>query len=258
VRCLPFKAFLGCAILRTPDIESPEAFVEDRVVSVDRQEIEWQYDAPHGIEEVAEWLDGLEGESEESKLSVLKSYSKEIADTYYDTEDWRLYRAGYALRIRWEDANGYEATMKTLASSYDDAGNLRGWYELSEPLKSVELDALSEAPGPVGERLGSLVDARGLRPLFDVYTRLKTFGLVGSGFVRIGEVALDRSEILLGGELARLARVEVEVDPSLATIPPELEAFVETIEEALRLRPTTISKYEAGLYAFGLWPDDEK
>ena len=231
--------------------------MEDRVVSVDRQEIEWQYDAPHGIEEVAEWLDGLEGESEESGLAVLKSYPKEIADTYYDTEDWRLYRAGYALRIRREDPNGYEATMKTLAS-YDDAGNLRGWHELSEPLKSVELDALSEAPGPVGERLGSLVDARALRPLFDVFTRRQTFGLVASGSVQIGEVALDRSEILLGEELARLARVEVEVDPSVATIPPELEAFVKTIEETLRLRPTTISKYEAGLYAFGLWPDDEK
>ena len=23
-----------------------------------------------------------------------------IADTYYDTDDWRLYRAGYALRVR--------------------------------------------------------------------------------------------------------------------------------------------------------------
>jgi inorganic triphosphatase YgiF len=33
-------------------------------------------------------------------LVVVSGTTKELADTYYDTEDWCLYRAGHALRVR--------------------------------------------------------------------------------------------------------------------------------------------------------------
>jgi triphosphatase len=246
-----------------------------RSADTDHQEIEWQYDAPGGLERVEEWLVG--GGSEElarSGLAILKGSSKELVDTYYDTEDRRLYRAGYALRIRRKTPDGGpEATMKSLVSAGGAAGNLRKWREISEQLKSDETDALSVAPGPVGVRLRELVGSREVRRIFEVRTHRQTFDLMlagqrfadpekalaggSAGAARVGEVALDRSEIPLGAgtKSAHLVRVEVEVDASVTVASPELEDFVKTMERALGLRPATTSKYEAGLFATGQSPD---
>ena len=48
-------------------------------------------------------------------LAVVPAETKRLTDTYYDTEDWRFYRAGYALRVR-RDGKGVEATMKPRAA----------------------------------------------------------------------------------------------------------------------------------------------
>lgn len=222
----------------------------------DRREIEWQYEAPDGLERVEEWLLERNG-SEPFGLTVLEGSSAELVDAYYDTEDWRLYRAGYALRVRQEAGGSYKATMKTLTPAGGVASNLREWREISEPLKSDEVDALLEATGLVGRRFKEFVCPRRLRSLFVVRTRRRTFGLVSAG-VRVGEVALDRSEIALDDdEPTRLVRVEIEADPSATTIPQELEGFAEAMEEALGLRSTAISKYEAGLSATGQSPKGE-
>jgi len=205
------------------------------------------------------------GGSEGSGLTVLGGSSKELADTYYDTRDQRLYRAGHALRIRREGRGGkYEATMKSPFSVGGDAGNLRRWREISEPLESDGIDALLEAPGPVGARLRALVGTHEMRALFEIRTRRRTFDLVLDSQVvdqekaspgsfadafRVAEISLDLSEILAGGGPVRLARVEVEVDASATTVAPELEGFVKAMEKALGLRPAATSKYEAGLLA---------
>ena len=246
-------------------------------VGTDHQEIEWQYDAPGGLERAEKWLDGREGSGDPAKsgLAVFRGSSKELVDTYYDTEDWRLYRAGYALRIRRKTSGeDPEATMKSFVSAGGTVGNLRKWREISEPLKSDKLNALSIAPGPVGVRLRTLIGSREVRRIFEVRTRRQTFDLVleeqqqlaepekvptggSTGVVRVGEVALDRSEIPLGAgtEPARLVRVEVEVDASARTASPELENFVKEMEGALGLRPTMTSKYETGLFATGQGPE---
>ena len=221
----------------------------------DRREIEWQYEAPDGLGRVEEWLLEKNG-SEPFGLAVLEGSSTELVDAYYDTEDWRLYRAGYALRVRQEVGGSYEATMKTLTPAGSVAGNLRGWREISEPLKSDEADVLLEATGLVGRRFKEFVCPRRLRSLFVVRTCRRTFGLV-SGGLRVGEVALDRSEIALDDEPTRLVRVEIEADPSATTIPQELEGFAGAMKEALGLRSTAISKYEAGLSAAGQSPKGE-
>ena len=242
-----------------------------RSADTDRQEIEWQYDAPGGLERVEEWLvGGGSAELARSGLAILKGSSKEFVDTYYDTEDWRLYRAGYALRIRRKTPDGDpEATMKSLVSAGGAAGNLRKWREISEQLKGDEADALSVAPGPVGVRLRELVGSREVRRIFEVRTHRQTFDLMLAGqrfadpekaltgAARVGEVALDRSEIPLGAgtKSAHLVRVEVEVDASVTVASPELEDFVKTMERALGLRPATTSKYEAGLFATGQSPN---
>ena len=65
--------------------------------ATDHQEIEWQFDAGN-LESVEIWLDQHNLGS--SGLVVAPESPLEITDTYYDTDVWRFYRAGYALRVR--------------------------------------------------------------------------------------------------------------------------------------------------------------
>ncbi|WP_166395469.1 CYTH domain-containing protein [Rubrobacter marinus] len=186
-----------------------------------------------------------------SGLALGPGSTDDLVDGYYDTGDWRLYRAGYALRIR-EAEGGAEATMKSLATS---DGGPRRRREISEPLKDAKVATLRAAKGPVGERLRLLVGGREVGRIFEVRTSRKTFALnlaqsdgatpdgatpdgVADGEVvedaagevrqasggeenRVGEVVLDSTRIPLGegDESAGLTRVEVEVEAGAASDP---------------------------------------
>jgi len=219
----------------------------------DHQEIEWQFDAGE-LESVEGWLG--QHDSGSSGLLVAPESTVEITDTYYDTDDWRFYRAGYALRVRNTDGE-VEATMKSLTPA---EGSLRRRREISEPLKDDKPSTLKEAGGAVGGRSRTLVGWREMRPLFTLKTRRQGFALLLEGStdgnqedVRIGEISLDASEIPLGEETARLTRVEVEAGIGMAPT-PDLVGFVDEMQSALELTPASISKYETGLYASGLNP----
>src|ERR671911_777217 len=121
---------------------------------LDHQEIEWQFDAPE-LGYVNGWL---EGQSSAFGLAVVPAETKQLVDSYYDTEDWRFYRAGYALRVR-RDGERVEATMKSLAQP--DDGGLKRRREISEPLKGGGLKGLKAARGPVGVRIRLLLAGHG-------------------------------------------------------------------------------------------------
>jgi triphosphatase len=231
---------------------------------LDHQEIEWQLEADE-LESVKSWL---EEHPSASGLAVVRGVTKELTDTYYDTEDWRLYRAGYALRLR-RDSEGAEATMKALASAEEA---LRRRREISEPLADG-ITTPKGAPGPVGERVRRIAGSADLRPLFEVRTRRRTFALRpetpstgrtvedAAGDIRraereqevaVGEISLDESEFS-GEATARLSRVEVEVG-SEAVVHDSVGDFVETLRDALGLRPTGASKFRTGLSVAGLSP----
>src|SRR5918999_1512977 len=124
----------------------------------DHQEIEWQFDASE-LEPIEGWLD--QHDSGSSGLLIAPESTVEITDTYYDTDDWRFYRAGYALRVRNTDG-AVEATMKSLTPV---EGSLRRRREISEPLSDDRRSTLRKASGPVGGRIRPLVGGRELRPL---------------------------------------------------------------------------------------------
>lgn len=226
---------------------------------MDHHEVEWQFDAAE-LESVGAWL---RQHSSGSGLVVEPESEEKITDTYYDAEDWRFYRAGYALRVRKTGSNA-EATMKSLAPA---EGSLRWRREITEPLGDDKPATLRRAPGPVGERTRSLLGGQDARPMFEVRTRRQKFALLlddpagepdngsSANRVRIGEVLLDSSEIPLGGgrESARLSRVEVEAGAGTAPT-PDLRGFVDEMQYALDLKPASISKFETGLYATGLSP----
>src|SRR5918997_278067 len=248
-----------------------------RTSGADHQEVEWQFDGAD-LARVEGWLgEGHEGLG----IFVESGEEKELTDVYHDTADWKLYRAGYALRIRGLGPRRSEATIKSLASaaSSDDARRRR---EISEPLRGEEPGALlnKKKLGPVGEHLRALSGSRELRPLFEVHTRRRTFDLfevqtgsadgslgeivqdaagnirreaVGS---RLGEAALDETEIPLGDEPVRFSRVEVEAEVSDTDASLDLlKEFARAMEEEFGLRPATASKYELGLLAKGLDPE---
>jgi triphosphatase len=224
--------------------------------ATDHQETEWQFDARE-LESVGSWLDRHNSGS--SGLIVAPESTVELKDTYYDTDDWRFYRAGYALRVRNADG-AVEATMKSLTPA---DGSLRRRREITEPLSDDKPSTLTEARGAVGGRSRTLVGGRALRPLFMIKTRRQGFALLLEGStdrnqqnVRIGEISLDTSEIPLGEEKAHLTRVEIEAGIGIAPT-PDLLGFVDEMQSVLELTPASISKYETGLYASGLNPEGD-
>src|SRR5579864_8615803 len=123
----------------------------------DGREVEWQL-ACTDLGSVRRWLadhgtiDGL----------VLEPRStQQIFDTYLDTDDWRIHRAGFALRIRSESGKS-EATLKSLHSASEEMADRR---ELTEPLQNTESESIRQSGGPVGTRVHAVSGAHPLVPL---------------------------------------------------------------------------------------------
>jgi triphosphatase len=208
-------------------------------------ETEWQFDAID-VRPVERWLSALPNGP--GRPTVESGASSTIVDTYLDTEDWRLHRAGYSLRIRRKEGRS-EATLKSLAEAKD---GLRHRTEFTEPLAGRDVAALANASGPVGVRARLAAGTKPLAPLFEVRTRRHEYRLALDG-TPAGEVAVDRTTIPQGdhNEPARLRRVEVEVPGSAV---PDVAPFVDSLRSACALQPAALSKYQAGLLASGLKP----
>lgn len=236
--------------------------VED-ASGADARELEWQFEAAD-LKEIESWLEEEQDDRGGSGLSVAPGVTKNLIDTYYDTDDWVLYRAGYSLRIR-QRGKSAEATMKSIAAAED---GIRQRQEISESLENGEISTLRGSEGRVGERLRVLAGSKELEKLFEVNTHRRAFELSyklnaaeadedSTEGKALGEVALDETEIPLGRgeEPARLRRVEIETLPE--DLSRDVRHFVEQMRSTHGLSSTRISKYEAGLYATGLVPGDQ-
>jgi len=211
----------------------------------DQQEVEWQFDAVH-VGPVERWLGQL---PLGGGPTVKPARSESIVDSYMDTDDWRLYRAGYALRVRRKGRRA-EATLKSLSGA---VRGLRQRREITEQLPPGAMRGVASSRGPVGMRVRAMAGQHPVRPVFEVRTRRKIFSLEMNG-AEAAEIALDQTTIPLedGEEPARLRRVEVEARNGGAT---ELPTFVDHMRRVLGLQPASVSKYEAGLLAKGLKPE---
>lgn len=207
-------------------------------------EREWQLDA----DDLRAVSRRLRGAPLAEGFTVGVATTRQLTDTYYDTDDWRFHRAGYALRVRRTRAR-IEATLKAFG---DRREGLQRRLEISEPLARPGADELVSAPGPVGTRVRAVAGHRPIAALFEVHTRRRAQPLRHAGRA-VGEIALDRTSIPRPGgeEPARLSRVEVEVGAAASA---EVEPFVAALRTSCRLHPTATSKYAAGLHAHGLAP----
>lgn len=203
-------------------------------------EVEQQFEAPD-LEAVAQWL------ASQPPYALLTLEPRDAAlqrDVYLDTEDWRIHRAGFSLRLRHRNGN-VEATLKSLKKG---SGGLRGRLELNQ--QSAAADFADD--GPVSERVRLLGAAQSLRPLFEVETNRRRY-LVQRDGQTVAELSLDDTRIKAGGvEIEHLRRVEVEetVRDALST----LRSFMQALAVATNLAPAELSKFESGLVAAHLNP----
>jgi CHAD domain-containing protein len=211
-------------------------------------EIEWQFDALD-LRPVERWLATLPTLSivgeEQLTLTALARPPRRMVDSYLDTEDWRMARAGFVLRIRRRGRHD-EVTLKDTQPAHE--GGLRQRLEVTEDLPDGGVAALGP-DGPVGRRMHSVAGRRPVRQVLQVRTRRRPFVLRVGG-VDAAELALDDTMVVvgLGQRPMHLRRVEVEVLPEWQDA---LEPIVRQLQTACGLQPATLSKFEAGLLALG-------
>jgi triphosphatase len=213
----------------------------------DGREVEWQL-ASTDLASVRRWLnehgqiDGL----------VLEPQSTlQISDTYFDTDDWRIYRAGFALRVRSE-AGKSEATLKSLRSNSTEMADRR---EVTETLEGDQTESIVQSKGPVGTRVHAVSGPHPLQALFEVHTSRQLYAVHAANdeHLQLGEIALDETVISRphGQPQTSLQRVEVE---ALTDAHEPLQTLVKALRSECSLAATSESKYAQGLKSMGLAP----
>jgi inorganic triphosphatase YgiF len=209
------------------------------------REIEWQL-AALDLAPVRTWL---AANPAVCGLRVEALPGERLRDTYLDTADWRVFRSGYALRLR-QGASHAEATLKSLRSARMDLADRQ---EVTEALVDGQ-NAPEHAPGAVGQWLRGVLERQPLAPLFTACTRRERFAVYAAAVeAPIGEIALDETH-LLGATPAPpepLLRVEVELRGGE---PQALAPLVEALRRNCRLVPARENKFAAGLRAAALAP----
>lgn len=226
-----------------------ETTVEGRPVETDPVEIEWQFDALD-LRPVERWLATVPtlavGSEEGGTMTALAQTPRRLVDSYLDTDDWRVARAGFVTRTRHRGRQ-VEVTMKDMHPAQGDG--LRQRLEVTEIVPQGGVGDLGPE-GPVGRRLRAIAGTRRLREVLQVRTRRRPFALRVGG-VDVAEIALDDTVIVVGGgqRPMQLRRVEVEVQPSWMAA---LEPVVQQLRTSCGLQPARLSKFEAGLLAAGV------
>ncbi len=212
----------------------------------DGREVEWQL-ACTDLGSVSRWLSDhgtIDG------LIVEPRSTQQIFDTYLDTDDWRIYRAGFALRVR-SGSGATEATLKSLHSASTEVADRR---ELTETLLNSDSETIRESVGPVGTRVCAVSGARTLLPLFELRTSRQRFAVHKSDDARqLGEIALDATMISRPNGQPQASILRVEVEALTETYEP-LRSLVKILRSNCALEATTDSKYSLGLKSVGLAP----
>jgi triphosphatase len=210
------------------------------------REVEWQL-ACTDLQSVRRWLADhgtIDGLVLEPRTTL------QIFDTYLDTEDWRIHRAGFALRIR-SGSGKPQATLKSLHSASAEVADR---VELNETLENSACESILSSGGPVGARVQAVSGARALLPLFELRTSRQRFAIRKEHQVQqLGEIALDETVISRpnGAPETSMQRVEVEV---LTDTHEPLQLLVKTLRNDCALEAASDTKYSYSLKSVGLEP----
>jgi CHAD domain-containing protein len=220
-------------------------------------ELEWQF-ATQDLASARNWLaaqpQNNTDSTSERRFSTRPTLN--LQDTYYDSPDWLIFRAGFALRVRRaspddgvEPANT-EITLKSLHAGQD---GLARRTEISENIGDTGLEEILASGQGIGSRIRELVGERPLTPLFHARTRRERRHLLeADSDLALAEVDLDETSIESpNGQGQALRRVEVEC---INAEPEVLTPLVEQLRDAAQLQPVEMSKFRAGLAVAGLDP----
>jgi triphosphatase len=212
----------------------------------DCREIEWQL-ASTDLAAVRRWLDQqetIEG------LVVAPQSTLQIFDTYFDTQDWRIFRAGYALRVRSEGGKA-QATLKSLHTNTGAKADRR---ELNELIDSGAGDWNGHSDGPVGSRVQAVSGSLPLQPLFEVRTSRQRYAVhAPDEEQQLGEIALDETVISRPNGQPQTSLQRVEVEARTEAHEP-LQTLVDALRNNCSLEAAADNKYSQGLRSVGLAP----
>lgn len=178
------------------------------------------------------------------RLAVEPRETQVVEDTYVDTADLRLRRAGFGCRLR---VAGDRVTAGLKGMGGVD-GDIHERVELEHALDGPTVAALlrlAEEPGPMVRRLAG---GEPLRPLFVLRTERQRWRVAGG---RGGELqmSLDRSRIEATTGETELLEVELELVSGSQAL---LEQAARELRRRYGLEPSPLSKFERGLALAGL------
>ena len=104
----------------------------------DHLEVEWQFGVAV-LDDAERWLQAANIPG----FRVAPGKRKLLEDTYLDTIDWRVHRAGFTCRVR-EKGDGAELTLKSMAEAQD---SMRSRREVNEPIAAANLESAAAAHG---------------------------------------------------------------------------------------------------------------
>jgi len=170
-----------------------------------------------------------------------------IADTYLDTSDWRVYRAGFACRIRREGGR-LTLTLKALRKA---RRMMSVREEREQPLPAARGAAvwpLLRAP------LHQMIGDAPLRSLFRVVNRRRRYRVRFERDLR-ALVGADSFMLKARNRTQRGAEVEIEL---ISGSRAALRKLAKALTEELRLAPTGTTKFHEGLRLAGMRPGDSR
>jgi len=178
------------------------------------------------------------------RLRVLSKASRLQQDTYVDTREWHIYRAGYACRLRHVGHRAF-VTLKGLGGAQ---GALHEREEIELEIDNPSIGCvlrLDETPGQMVRRL-----TRGERVgrLFTVVTRRRLWDVV-DGRRPCFEMALDRACFF--GPKGETEVLELELE-SLDGDRALLEKTASSLRRRYGLTESVLSKFDRGLRWAGI------
>ncbi|HPD15872.1 MAG TPA: CYTH domain-containing protein [Planctomycetota bacterium] len=165
-------------------------------------------------------------------------------DTYVDTRCLRLFRAGYACRLRHVEHRAF-AALKGLGGA---AGPLHEREEVELEIDNPSIGALLRMPEPPGSLVRRIAAGEPVVPLFIVVT-WRRLAAVSDGPRECFEMALDRARFF--GPRGELHLLEVELE-SLDGDRALLESAAADLRREHGLTASVLSKFERGLRWAGI------
>ena len=164
---------------------------------------------------------------------------KQVCDTYLDTVERLILRAGYACRRR-EQSEGILITLKGL-------GGAQGAVHRREELQvliSSDLPPAQWSPSSVRDRVLQLIGSAPLLPLFELQ-QFRTVRLMTQGERPVAELSLDDVQVKAGNR--EQVYLEMEVELKSQGIEDDLSIIVACLRDEWQLKPEPLSKFERAL-----------